>query len=130
MRKKYFAVEEGLGYPSSHEVHKKCNLLTSSANHGGTTGSENHLPLEAALNMSSPNSMAPPLLKLSLNVPCPSQPPWRENYHLIRLLASSVPAKIAKLFICQLFFSSLFQNYFPFYYQGEKVMALLSDPPK
>lgn len=39
---------------------------------------EDPLPLEAALNISCPNSMAPPLLKVNLNVPCPSQPPRRE----------------------------------------------------
>lgn len=78
-RKKYIAVEQCIGYPSSHQVQEEHYSLTSSASHGGTAVSENPLPLDAALNISCPNSIAPPLLKVSLNVPCPSQPPRRER---------------------------------------------------
>lgn len=65
--------------PFFHAVNEEHCSLTSSASRGASAGSEGPLPLEAALNISCPNSMAPPLLKVSLNVPCPSQPPRREN---------------------------------------------------
>jgi len=69
-----------LPHPHTLQEPKKEHLsLTISVSLRGTAGSEDLLPLEAALNISCPNSMAPPLLKVSLNVPCPSQPPRREN---------------------------------------------------